>query len=287
MAPGDPISVLSHGLFVGSSISCDFPAIGDVRYGTVFGDGALTGNLILPGRGNVRKGVKYGTLGTQFTGTFLCPGAGGGSGGSGDSLYSNQSVKVEEVLDAMNLLLLAATGFDERNVIEWHYDNRPNVDTGKSVVWFRHLNREFDTESGAGRHGTKTNLIIEINLTTRGFKDSNHKDKILMRRHLRDLFLIENAIYGQMLFESYEDADGEEPPKPIRRTAITSAEATQRRYNLTAAPIMVLSSGGTMTLAELPAPTRPRPEQGYIESRIGVSVPVILRVTLNSIPELE
>lgn len=203
------------------------------------------------------------------------------------STFSNQSVKVEEVLDALRLLLIAATGFDDRNVIEWHYDRRPNVDTGKSVIWFRHVKRTFDTDSGAGRAGTKCSLMLEINLTTRGFQDSNHKDKLLMRKHLTTQFLIENAVYGQMLFQEYDAAVGEEPPKPTRRTAITAAEALSRRQNTASAPIMLLSQGGTMTSAELPAPDRPRPEQGYIEARIGVNVPVLLRVTLDSIPELE
>lgn len=201
--------------------------------------------------------------------------------------YANQSVTTAEVLDAVNGLIIAATGFQDRRVIEWHYDNRPNLDHGGTKIWFRHVKRSFDTESGAGRHGTKTNLTAEINVTTRGFPDGAQRDERLIRDHLALTLLIENAFYGRMLHQNYLPAEPGLPPQPSRKTPLSDGEQSSRRYNDPVAPIAVVSHGGTMTAAELPEPARPRPEQGYLESRIGVDIPVVLRVTDDPEPDLE
>lgn len=51
----------------------DYPVVGDVRLGTVYDSGALTGNLVLPIPADVLLGVGYGTLGTQYVGTLVIP----------------------------------------------------------------------------------------------------------------------------------------------------------------------------------------------------------------------
>ena len=48
----------------------DFPAVGDVRQGTIFDMGARTGTLDLPSEEDVKLGVQYGAGGTEYTGTY-------------------------------------------------------------------------------------------------------------------------------------------------------------------------------------------------------------------------
>jgi len=50
----------------------------DVRLGVPLGDG-IFGNLVLPVVGDVRSGVQYGSNGTEYTGTLVVTGGGGGS----------------------------------------------------------------------------------------------------------------------------------------------------------------------------------------------------------------
>lgn len=52
---------------------CDYPVVGDVRFGVVYGGG--TGNVVLPATTDVLIGVGYGALGTEYTGNAT---AGGG-----------------------------------------------------------------------------------------------------------------------------------------------------------------------------------------------------------------
>jgi hypothetical protein len=181
--------------------------------------------------------------------------------------YANQSVALADVLDAFALLLRKATGLKERSVVEYYGDGRPAVEADGHLVWFRWLQEDPDEESGAGRHGTKNEALVEVNLTTRGFKDGAARDRKLGRDHLARRSLIANALYGQILFDAYGDPQGAEPPKPPQDAAVLTI--------------------ATMTAAKLPKPDRPRPEQGYIESRIGVRVPCVLRLTLDPVPDME
>lgn len=203
--------------------------------------------------------------------------------------YAGQSVTIDEILDAMAALLKAATLYNPRYIIEWHSQQRPSVDANAgSIIWFRYVDREMDLDAGGGaaRAGTKSTMLMEVNVTTRAFTDGSQRDTRLMRKHLTTRFLIENAFWGQMLFDSYADAIGSEPPKPNRRTQISEDERVSRRLGETTANPFVVSIA-PMVSAKLPAPEHSRPEQGYLESRIGIAIPVVLRVTLDAAPELE
>lgn len=194
------------------------------------------------------------------------------------STFASQSVYVNEVLDAFQSLLEKALGWSEDRVIEWHDPSRSaSVDKGRSIVWFGFVNRQLDDQSGAGRWGTRQAVLMEVNLTSRLFGDSVQKDKRLVRKHINSLLQIENAFYGQMLFPSYQDRDGDEPPVPVS-VIITDQDRQDRINGVSGAPIACLTVA-TMTAAELPKPERPRPEQGYLTTRIGIAVPCVLRIT--------
>lgn len=194
--------------------------------------------------------------------------------------YANQSVTVDEVLDAIQGLLVKATGLPERRVVEWYEDGRPGIEGRETLCWFRWLSEEPDTQSGAGRHGTKTDLLVEVNLTTRTMKDTAGRDAKIGRTHLATRFLVVNALYGRMLHPAYDAPVDAQPPMPSVTTRPSADDVDRRRTSRAEVTPPVLTVG-TMVSAKLPKPTHPRPEQGYIESRIGVLVPVVLRVTLN------
>jgi hypothetical protein len=204
------------------------------------------------------------------------------------SRFSNQSVTPEEVLDAFQDLLGKATGFADRRVVEWHGGGRPEIDLGQSVVWFCHRSRRLDAASGAGRNGTRCDLVIEVNLTTRNFGDGSQRDKVIGRRHLGTQFLIENAFHNRMLHPAYDaiPADSAEPPKPsaLRRPPPDDVEARRLTRAETPPPILTVA---TMVAEAIDAPDKTRPEQGYVETKIRITVPVVLRVTLKDAPDLE
>jgi len=61
----------------GSVVGCvhpplpDLPAEADVRNGTTYDNGLLTGNMVMPPEANVITGTGYGTLGVEFGGTLV------------------------------------------------------------------------------------------------------------------------------------------------------------------------------------------------------------------------
>lgn len=179
--------------------------------------------------------------------------------------FANQSVELEAVLDAVADLIGKAVALRARNVIEWYGEARPDATLPGPVVRYRWVDEDLDVDSGAGRHGTRDGIVFEVVVQTRGFKDGGQRDKKLGRDHLATRFLLVNAFAGRMLHSAYDAAVGDEPPKP-------AADAT------------LLSAGGTMQLVKLPAPDRPRPEQGQVETRLGIRVPCVLKVTLNDAP---
>lgn len=202
------------------------------------------------------------------------------------SRYANQSVTVDEVLDALGLLIRKATGLTDRKVVEWYGNERPSLEGTETVCWFRWLEEGLEADAGSGRHGTPNNLLMEVNLRTRGFKDQAGKDKKVGRAHLAKVFQVVNALYGQMLFSAYDDPVGDEPPQPTIRTRMSADEVERRRTSLADEDARILTVAD-MRWGKLPKPNRPDAEQGTIETRIGVVVPVVLRTTINSAPPLE
>jgi hypothetical protein len=181
--------------------------------------------------------------------------------------HATQSFDFADVLDAFQGLLEKATGFPARRVVEWYGDGRPNVDANGPVVWWRWLGEDIDAESGAGRHGMRDGLTVEANVVTRVMADGNHRDRLLGRAHLATVYLVVNALAGRTLHATYLDVAGDEPPMPE--------------------PEADLLTVGTMMVVSLPKPDRPRPEQGCVETRVGIKIPCVLRVTLNDVPPIE
>lgn len=179
--------------------------------------------------------------------------------------YANQSVDLAALLDAVALLIRKALRWDAGRVVEHHAARRDNLDEGRSLVWYQLVGRKPDAQSGAGRHGTKVSVVVDIRPTTRMFRDRADADKRLGRAHWVNQFLLENAFYGRKLHDAYDDRAGDDPPMPTQ-------EATE------------ISSAGTMVMADIPAWQKPRPEQGYLETQLLVEIPCILRLTLDDVP---
>ncbi len=205
------------------------------------------------------------------------------------TLYANQSVTLAELLDALTGLIRAATLLNAEAVIEWHNQGRPNANevptTNSTYVWFRFLEAEVNNESGANRHGLTTVCKFEVNVVTRGFQDKNQSDKKLGRKHLAVRLLLENALFGRMLHAAYDDAIAPEPPQTTYTTIPTPQQEEDRREGALTSVLRILSLA-TITCEKLPAMDRPRPEAGQVETRIGIGIKTVLRVTLNDIEEL-
>ena len=69
-------STYNHAQETGTFAACDYPSIDDVRYGTEFGIGTYTGNLVLPTEAQTKFGVTFGTSGTEYTGNVTLPAVG-------------------------------------------------------------------------------------------------------------------------------------------------------------------------------------------------------------------
>ena len=72
-----PIIFWPTGQGAGTSGSCDYPAVGDVQEGVVYGGG--TGTLVVPAEADVRSGVGYGAGGTEFEGELYAISTAAGS----------------------------------------------------------------------------------------------------------------------------------------------------------------------------------------------------------------
>ena len=59
-------------------VTPDYPAVGDVRDGIPFNNANEYGTLELPAEADVKNGVHYGAVGTEFTGSYSISGSGGG-----------------------------------------------------------------------------------------------------------------------------------------------------------------------------------------------------------------
>lgn len=184
-----------------------------------------------------------------------------------ETRWAKQSVDLSDVLDSLAILFRKSLGWAEERVIEWHWGDRPNVDVGRPVVWFGFADGAPDADSGAGRHGMKNLVRVSVSFTTRGFKDGNHKDKKLARDHWAAHYYLQNGLIGRMLHDAYDDRIDNEPPKATQTANVLSV--------------------GTMVTREIPAPKRPRPEAGYIETRFELEIPCVLRLTLADAPVLE
>lgn len=67
------LPLLSVPGFTGTE-TCDYPDEDDVRAGTVYADGDMTGNITFPDEDEVERNVGYGSDGSEFTGTLVpCP----------------------------------------------------------------------------------------------------------------------------------------------------------------------------------------------------------------------
>lgn len=210
------------------------------------------------------------------------------------TIYANQSVTLVELLDALKANIQAATRLGDEAVVEWHAAGRPDANIPSSrlstYVWFRYVDGEVDNDSGAGRYGLPCTCQFEVNIVTRGFEGKAQTDRKLMRRHLAFRLLLENAFYGRMLFDSYDlvDIDGGDlnPPQTTYTTRFTDVDIQDRREGAAGVVPGILSIA-PMSVAKLPAAERPRPEQGQIETRLGVAIQTVLRVTLDDIATLE
>jgi hypothetical protein len=166
---------------------------------------------------------------------------------------------MDQVLDAFQSLLEKSSGFAADRVIEWYDDNRPNVEKGNDIIWFRWTDESPDSESGAGRHGFRVSTMVEVNLVSR---DTNQRSKRLGRRHLANRYLLINGIQGQMLFSGYKNRSGDFPPQPTN-------------------PVTVLSAS-TMVIDKLPKTERDkRPESGFMTSKFGVRFDTVLPLIVN------
>lgn len=209
------------------------------------------------------------------------------------STFASQSVTVDELLDAVFALLQAATGFTDRQIIEWHSDQQYKLDNSGgrgSLIWFRYLSMTPNINSGASRYGFKTDFVVEVNLITRSNADGTQTDKLLGRKHIGLVARIVNATMGRMLFDSYAAYDAEtnglEPPMTTYTVAMTWQQRQDRAGGVEGAVPRVLSVA-EMASAELPPYQHNMPAEGRIQTRLSISIPVVLRLTLNDSVALE
>lgn len=184
--------------------------------------------------------------------------------------YPAQYATIDQVLDGLAACLKAATGYTDRNVVEWNHEARPDVTATVPFIWYRWVGEEYpNPDSGAGRAGMPIDVQIEVRVCTRSFRDRGAYDRQLARQHLALVYIVKNAMIGRFLYSAYDAAVGGDAPMPTQAAS-------------------VISHRGTMFPTSIPAPDHTaRPEQGYIETRISLTVPTVLKVTLNDVPAAE
>lgn len=194
----------------GGSGTCDYPSANDVRNGTIFGFGSLTGNLVLPPVDDVLLGIQYGALGTEFTGTLdtglhFPPPTGN---------WPIQAASYEQILDAVQIQLIKYTGLDALRVREWYSDKRPMFGDDP-LVTFRPLDEMPFQNAGAGRIGTKCEFRIRATIWYRYQSDDAGQHKLWGRQVLALRRAVVDALHDHNVYDGYDVVTGDPLPTAL------------------------------------------------------------------------
>lgn len=242
------------GLGFGSGGSSDYPSENDVRLGTVYANGTLAGNLVLPAVNKVREGIKYGSNGTEFTGTFHCgppvPPVG----------IATQGVQPQALLDAFASYLQLITGLPERRIILWCFPGRPPIEGSDWLVWYRPDGETDERSEGPVRYGNKFGLTLSVNVLSRNMVDGSQRDTRKLPPHYVRRWKITDAMQNLHLFSAYTP-----PPDPPAHWY--PPQPADGAYPLTVEP---------MLLNTTPSEIKDQFEEATIMTSFSVLLPAVL-----------
>lgn len=267
----------------GAGLSCDYPAITNVRQGIVYASGLLTGVLNLPIPNNVRFGVPYGANGTEYNGTVELPAEnkvriGIGYGANGTEFTgtfrcgppmpptgtATQGVTPQELLDAFRVYLLLLTGLPDNRVVLWCQPGRPNISGFDWLAWYAPEGMEYDKSEGPVRFGNKFNPTFRVTIVSRNMVDSSQTDIRRLPPHYARCWKIINSFQNLGLFSAYT-------PPPAPPAEWYPPQPDDGAYTLTVEP---------MYLAPTDPNFRDEFEEGTIATSFRVVLPSVLKLSI-------
>lgn len=173
-----------------------------------------------------------------------------------------QGVDFWTLLTAVGTLLKAATGLDDRHVRMWFGDSRPHNQGSDVFVWFRPVLDTPDDSPGPVQYGNKVECKFEIHLVTRNFADQSQIDVRRAQIYYTYYWQIVLTFQNRNIFPAYN------APIPGPWTQPVPV-GDNPPYSV-----------GTMLLKSLPVPTKTQREEGVIESRMELTIPTVLALTV-------
>ncbi len=238
------------GLGFGSSGGgvCDYPVVGDVRFGTIYAFGAMVGTLTV-------NPTVYVTVPPSTVRVVDLP----------SNNVATQGVSVWKLIEAMRNYLMLVSGLGERQVRLWLQPTRPQLSGADMFLWFRPTLDQVNKSVGPGRWGNRSDFKVDVHLVTRTFIDEAQVDERRAATFYDTYFRLESAFQGKNLFTLYNlptlVKDVWFPPEPVKKGA----------GMLTVEP---------MYLEPIPVPDRTQKEEGSLETAFTVVLPVVLALTV-------
>lgn len=178
---------------------------------------------------------------------------------------ATQGVKPQQLIDAFAKLLQRATGLPDNFIILWCEPGRPNPEGQEVIVWFRPAGEKIDADGGAVRYGNKFTPGFEVNLTTRYFGDGSQRDTYKLPPHFVYRWQLIDAIQNENLFPDYVALTDPPPAVWAMPVPVTGA---------------VPLTTGTMLVGDINGEVKDQYEEGSLTTKIPVSVPAVLALSL-------
>lgn len=180
-------------------------------------------------------------------------------------LIATQGVQIQTMLDAFKTLLVATSGLNERMVVRWDGDGRPDIEGRGAFIWYSLEEEIPDKSQGPGRFGNRVDPAIVVHYSTRSFADTAQRDQRRWTINYEIRWKLIQALQNNNLFTAYLPqptlAAGEiwQPPAPTT----------------TAVPLTI----EPMYLAPIPRTNKNNAEEGTIVTSLRVVLPMVLALT--------
>jgi len=175
-----------------------------------------------------------------------------------------QGVDPWKVIEYFRVYLQLVTDLDARHVRMWWGEERPHLQGSDVFVWFRWRNDNTNKSLGPGRWGNRSDMFMEVHLVTRNFSDESQIDEERGKAYFYYYWKLIQSLAGCNLFDTFTPpptAGDWTPPQPI--LGLSKAVTVEPMY-----------------FTEIPMPTKTQREEGVVESRLGVILPVVLALTV-------
>lgn len=182
-------------------------------------------------------------------------------------MKSVQGVEFFDVIFALKNLLQLTAQLPERLVVVWFGNDRPALEGKDVMIWFRPLTDVLDPSPGPQEYGNRADCMFEVHLVTRSFADHAQVDERRAKEYYDYYWRIILTLQNRNLFAKYIK------PLSIDDNILNASLPWEQPVPDPSKPPLTV---GTMLMTALPVSEKTQREEGTMESRWQVKVPVVL-----------